>query len=83
MKTDDNRVFVPVASAKKIAAIEPTARRLGWPVARLFDPNLDDHRRPCGLASVLELDDDTIEAVRRDVIVIRKNAYHTLKFPRS
>jgi hypothetical protein len=31
---------------------------------------------------VLELD-DTIEAIRRDVIVIRKNPYHTLKFPRS
>jgi hypothetical protein len=82
MKMDDTRAFVPLAIAKKIAAIEPTARRLGWPVARLFDPNLDDHRRPCGLASVLELD-DTIEAVRRDVIVICKNAYHTLKFPRS
>jgi hypothetical protein len=79
---DDTRAFVPAGIAKKIAAIEPRARCLGWPAARLFDPNLDDHRCPRGLANVLELG-DTIMAVKRDVIVIKKNRYHTLKFPRD
>lgn len=83
MIMDDNRAgFVPAAIAAKIAAIERRARRLGWPADRLFDPNLDDHRCPRGLANVLELG-DTIMAVKRDVIVIKKNRYHTLNFPRG
>jgi hypothetical protein len=77
----DTRGFLPAGIAQKIAAIEPRARRLGWPVARLFNANLDDHFRPCGLASVLE-PDDVIVDVRRKYITIKKNAYHLLKFPR-
>src|ERR1700731_2570590 len=38
-------VFVPVAIAKRIAAIEPRARRLCWPRALLLDSNLDDYDR--------------------------------------
>jgi hypothetical protein len=78
----DNRAFVPVAIAKKIAAIEPRARRLGWPVHLLFDPNLNDYGQPLGLAAALEID-DAIIAVRRDCIMVRKNRVHVLRFARG
>ena len=76
---DDNRVFVPVAIAKKIGAIELKARRLGWPSESFFDPNLNDYGRPCGLAAALD-PNDAIIAVRRDCIMVRKNRLHLLKF---
>jgi hypothetical protein len=72
-------VFVPVAIAKKIAAIEPRARRLGWPLALLLDSNLDDYGRPARLSDPR----DVIVAVERTHIMIRKNRLHVLRFPRS
>ena len=79
---DDNRAgFVPAGIAKKIAAI-PRARKIGLadcPVVR------SKFRRP--LAAVWAGErvepDDRIEAVRRDVIVIRRNQFQVLKFPRG
>jgi hypothetical protein len=78
----DARAFVPVAIAKKIAAIEPRARRLGWPAKLLFDPNLNDYGRPCGLAATLE-PGGVIVAVKRTHITVKRNAYHLLKFWRG
>jgi hypothetical protein len=73
--------FVPAAIAQKIAAIEPRARRLGWPSELLLDSNLDDYGDPRGLAATLE-PSDAIIAVKRDCIMVRKNRFHVLKFPR-
>jgi hypothetical protein len=81
MKMAETRAFVPPTVASKIAAIEPRARRLGWPAALLLDSNLDDYGRPKGPAATLE-SDDVIVAVKRDFITVKKNAYHLLRFPR-
>lgn len=83
MKMDDRRAaFVPAAIAAKIAAIEPRARRLGWPSELLFDPTLNDYGNPRGLAATLD-PGDAIVAVRRDCIMVRRNQFHLLKFPRG
>ena len=79
---DDRRAaFVPAAIAAKIAAIEPRARRLGWPSELLFDPTLNDYGNPRGLAGALE-PSDVIVAVARDQITVRKNKFHLLRFQR-
>jgi hypothetical protein len=50
-------------------------------VELLFDPNLDDHGRPRGLAATLD-PSDVIVGVKRGYITIRKNRLHVLRFPR-
>ena len=78
----DTRGFVPPTVAAKIAAIEPRGRRLGWPAELLFDPNLDDHGRPRGLAATLD-PSDVIVGVKRGYITIRKTRLYILRFPRD
>jgi hypothetical protein len=82
MKMADARAFVPPAVASKIAAIEAQAKRLGWQPARLLNPNLDDYGRPQGLAAVLEPSDAIVD-VKRKYIIVRKNRFHELRFPRG
>jgi hypothetical protein len=69
-------VFVPVAIAKRIAAIEPRARRLCWPRALLLDSNLDDYGRPLGLA----IPATSSWPSSATHIMVRKNRLHVLRF---
>jgi hypothetical protein len=54
---DDRAAFVPVTIAKKIAAVQLRAQRLGWPRELLLNSNLDDYGRPLGLAATLDPSD--------------------------
>jgi len=72
--------LIPDAIREKIAAIEPTARNLGWPPELLWNANFWDS--PRGLAAVLDVDDEIVE-VTADYISILKIKRDLLKFRRT
>ena len=72
--------LIPDAIREKIAAIEPTARNLGWPPELLWNANFWDS--PRGLAAVLDADDEIVE-VAADYIAILKVKRDLLKFRRT
>ena len=72
--------LIPDAIREKIAAIEPTARNLGWPPELLWNANFWDS--PRGLAAVLDVDDEIVE-VAADYIAILKIKRDLLKFRRT
>jgi hypothetical protein len=71
--------LIPDAVREKIAAIEPTARNLGWPPELLWNANFWD--APRGLAAVLD-EGDEIAEVTADYIGILKVKHDLLKFRR-
>jgi hypothetical protein len=72
--------IIPDAIREKIAAIEPTARNLGWPPELLWSRGFWDS--PRGLAAVLDVDDEIVE-VTADYISILKIKRDLLKFRRT
>jgi hypothetical protein len=72
--------LIPDAIREKIAAIEPTARNLGWPPELLWNASFWDS--PRGLAAVLDADDEIVE-VAADYIAILKVKRDLLKFRRT
>jgi len=72
--------LIPDAIREKIAAIEPTARNLGWPPELLWNASFWDS--PRGLAAVLDVDDEIVE-VAADYIAILKVKRDLLKFRRT
>jgi len=72
--------LIPDAIREKIAAIEPTARNLGWPPELLWNASFWDS--PRGLAAVLDVDDEIVE-VTADYISILKIKRDLLKFRRT
>jgi hypothetical protein len=72
--------LIPDAVREKIAAIEPTARNLGWPPELLWNANFWDS--PRGLAAVLDADDEIVE-VAAEYIAILKVKRDLLKFRRT
>ena len=71
--------LIPDAIREKIAAIEPTARRLGWQPEQLWNANFWD--APRGLAAVLDANDEIAE-VTADYISILKVKHDILRFRR-
>ena len=72
--------LIPDVVREKIAAIEPTARNLGWPPELLWNANFWDS--PRGLAAVLDADDEIVE-VAAEYIAILKVKRDLLKFRRT
>jgi hypothetical protein len=72
--------LIPDAIREKIAAIEPTARNLGWPPELLWNASFWD--APRGLAAVLDVDDEIVE-VAAEYISILKIKRDLLKFRRT
>jgi hypothetical protein len=73
--------LIPDVVREKIAAIEPTARNLGWPPELLWNANFWD--APRGLAAVLDANDEIAEVtaeyiailkVKRDLLRFRRHA---------
>jgi hypothetical protein len=71
--------LIPDVVREKIAAIEPTARNLGWPPELLWNANFWD--APRGLAAVLDANDEIAE-VTADYISILKVKHDILRFRR-
>jgi hypothetical protein len=71
--------LIPDAIREKIAAIEPTARNLGWPPEQLWNSGFWDS--PRGLAAVLD-EGDEIAEVTADYISILKVKRDLLRFRR-
>jgi hypothetical protein len=76
---DSRHPLIPDPVREKIAAIEPTARNLGWPPELLWNANFWD--APRGLAAVLD-EGDEIAEVAADYISILKVKHDLLKFRR-
>ena len=53
----------------KIEAVEPEARRLGWPAELLWNANYWD--LPRGLAAVLDQDDEIAEVSAEEILVLK------------
>jgi ribosomal protein L37AE/L43A len=73
--------LIPDVVREKIAAIEPTARNLGWPPELLWNANF--WNGPRGLAAVLDANDEIAEVtveyiailkVKRDILRFRRHA---------
>ena len=71
--------LIPAIVRAKLEAIEPEARRLGWPVELLYNSNFRDC--PSGLAAVLGVNDEIVE-VTPDYIKILVSQRNVLRFPR-
>jgi hypothetical protein len=71
--------LIPDAIREKIAAIEPTARSLGWQPEQLWNSGFWDS--PRGLAAILEPDDEIV-AVTPDYISILRTRHDLLRFRR-
>src|SRR5262249_20480233 len=76
---DSRHPLIAPAVRAKLEAIEPEARRLGWPAELLWNGTFWDS--PRGLAAVLEPADEIAE-VTADYITILKHRRDVLRFQR-
>jgi len=76
---DSRRPLTPPPIRAKIEAIEPEARRLGWPPELLWNASFWD--LPRGLAAVLDPGDEIVE-VTSEIITVLKTRHDLLRFAR-